>query len=54
VNALDTQYVDCPEGTYVAEQTGGKLALVDEAGHCAQTEMPEETVSIVIDFLNHI
>jgi pimeloyl-ACP methyl ester carboxylesterase len=39
------------EGKYIAEQTRGTLALVDGAGHYPQTEMPEETTPIVIDFL---
>jgi pimeloyl-ACP methyl ester carboxylesterase len=39
------------EGTYIAEQTGGKLELIDGAGHYPQTEMPEETTPIVIEFL---
>jgi pimeloyl-ACP methyl ester carboxylesterase len=39
------------EGKYIAEQTGGTLALVEGAGHYPQTEMPEKTTPIVIDFL---
>ncbi len=41
------------EGKYVAEKTGGKLVLVEGAGHYPQTEMPEKTAPIVIDFLKH-
>lgn len=39
------------EGRYIAEQTGGDLALIEGAGHYPQTEMPEKTTPIVIDFL---
>lgn len=40
------------EGRIVAERTGGKLAIIDGAGHYPQSEMPEETASVVIGFLN--
>jgi pimeloyl-ACP methyl ester carboxylesterase len=39
------------EGKYIAGKTGGTLALVEGAGHYPQTEMPEKTTPIVIDFL---
>jgi pimeloyl-ACP methyl ester carboxylesterase len=39
------------EGRIIADQTGGKLALIEGAGHYPQTEMPENTTQIVIDFL---
>ena len=39
------------EGKYIAGKTGGTLALVEAAGHYPQTEMPEKTTPIVIDFL---
>jgi pimeloyl-ACP methyl ester carboxylesterase len=39
------------EAHYIAEQTSGSVALVEGAGHYPQTEMPEETAWIVIDFL---
>jgi pimeloyl-ACP methyl ester carboxylesterase len=42
------------EGKYVAEQTGGRLDLVEGAGHYPQTEMPERTAPIVIDFLKRV
>lgn len=38
-------------GQYLADQTGGKLELVDGAGHYPQTEMPEITSPIILDFL---
>lgn len=39
------------EARYIAEQTSGQLALIEGAGHYPQTEMPEKTAAIVIDFL---
>jgi len=39
------------EGEYIAQQTGGRLVLVEGAGHYPQTEMPEKTTPVVIDFL---
>jgi pimeloyl-ACP methyl ester carboxylesterase len=39
------------EARYVAEQTGGRMALIEGAGHYPQTEMPEKTGDLVIDFL---
>ncbi len=39
------------EGRNVAEQASGTLALIEGAGHYPQTEMPEKTAAIVIDFL---
>lgn len=39
------------EGRIVAGKTGGTLALVEGAGHYPQTEMPEKTTPLVIDFL---
>lgn len=39
------------EGTFIAEQTGGNLELVEGAGHYPQTEMPEKVAPIIIEFL---
>lgn len=39
------------EGRYIAEQTGGTLELIEGVGHYPQTEMPENTAPIVVDFL---
>jgi pimeloyl-ACP methyl ester carboxylesterase len=39
------------EGKYVTRETGGRLELIDGAGHYPQTEMPEKTASIIINFL---
>jgi pimeloyl-ACP methyl ester carboxylesterase len=40
------------EGKTVAQQAGGNLELIEGAGHYPQTEMPEKTTPIVVDFLN--
>jgi pimeloyl-ACP methyl ester carboxylesterase len=40
------------EGRTVANKIGGTLSLVEGSGHYPQSEMPEETAQIVIDFLN--
>ncbi len=39
------------EGKFIAEQTGGQLELVQGAGHYPQTEMPDETTPLIVDFL---
>ena len=39
------------EGQFVAAHTGGKLELIEGAGHYPQTEMPEKTIPLVMDFL---
>jgi pimeloyl-ACP methyl ester carboxylesterase len=39
------------EGKLVAEQTGGNLALITGAGHYPQTEMPEQTTPVILEFL---
>jgi pimeloyl-ACP methyl ester carboxylesterase len=39
------------EGKYLAQQTKGKLELIEGAGHYPQTEMPDKTAHLVIDFL---
>jgi pimeloyl-ACP methyl ester carboxylesterase len=39
------------EGKIIAEQTGGSLELIEGAGHYPQTEMPEKTAPVVVDFL---
>jgi pimeloyl-ACP methyl ester carboxylesterase len=41
------------EGKYIVKRTGGKLELIEGAGHYPQTEMPEETIPKIIDFLDH-
>jgi pimeloyl-ACP methyl ester carboxylesterase len=50
----DPDFADlAEEGAYIAEKIGGKLELIDGAGRYPQTEMPEKTASIVVDFLNY-
>ena len=39
------------EGRYITEQTHGELELIEGAGHYPQTEMPDETNPIVVNFL---
>ena len=39
------------EGAFIASQTGGTLSLIDGAGHYPQTEMPDQTGPIILDFL---
>ncbi len=40
------------EGRIVANEIGGTMALVEGSGHYPQSEMPEETTQIVLDFIN--
>ena len=42
------------EGKYLAQHIGGKLELMEGAGHYPQTEMPEKTAPLVIDFLKGV
>ena len=42
------------EGQYLAEAIGGKLILIEGAGHYPQTEMPELTAPAVLDFLRQV
>jgi pimeloyl-ACP methyl ester carboxylesterase len=39
------------EGRILAERTGGRLEVVEGAGHYPQAEMPDKTAPIVLDFL---
>jgi pimeloyl-ACP methyl ester carboxylesterase len=39
------------EGKELADLTGGKLEMIDGAGHYPQSEMPEATAQVVIAFL---
>jgi pimeloyl-ACP methyl ester carboxylesterase len=39
------------EARIVAGQTGGSVALIDGAGHYPQTEMPDKTGPIILQFL---
>lgn len=48
----DSDFPDpAAEGKYIASQIRGSLELIYGAGHYPQTEMPEVTAPIVIDFL---
>jgi pimeloyl-ACP methyl ester carboxylesterase len=42
------------EGQYLAEKVGGKLVLIEGAGHYPQTEMPEKTAQAVLEFLRQV
>jgi pimeloyl-ACP methyl ester carboxylesterase len=42
------------EANYIVEQTGGQLALIEEAGHYPQTEMPDKTTPVIMEFLQSI
>jgi pimeloyl-ACP methyl ester carboxylesterase len=39
------------EGEFIAQTTGGTLAMIEGAGHYPQTEMPERTTPIILEFL---
>jgi pimeloyl-ACP methyl ester carboxylesterase len=41
------------EGRLIAEQTGGKLELVEGAGHYPHAELPEKTASVLLKFFKH-
>ena len=55
---MGTKDPDFPDPTgearYIAEQTGGTIALIEGAGHYPQTEMPEETASVILNFLKQV
>ena len=42
------------EAHFIAQQTGGSTAVVEGAGHYPQTEMPETTAAIILDFLEKV
>ncbi len=42
------------EANYIVEQTGGQLALIEDAGHYPQTEMPDKTTPVIIEFLQSV
>jgi pimeloyl-ACP methyl ester carboxylesterase len=42
------------EANYIVAQTGGQLALIDGAGHYPQSEMPESTTPVILDFLQSV
>ncbi len=47
----DPDFDPIAEGKCIATQTGGKLEMIDGAGYYPQTEMPEKTAPLIIDFL---
>jgi len=53
---MGTKDPDFPDPTgeaqYIAEQTNGRLALIEGAGHYPQTEMPDKTGEVILDFLH--
>lgn len=55
---MGTQDPDFPdpagEGAFIAAQTGGRLALIEGAGHYPQTEMPDQTGPVILDFLQKL
>ena len=52
---MGTQDPDFPdpaaEAEYIAAQTGGRVALIEGAGHYPQTEMPDKTGAAILSFL---
>ena len=42
------------EGQYLVEKIGGRLVMIEGAGHYPQTEMPEQTASAVLEFLKQV
>jgi pimeloyl-ACP methyl ester carboxylesterase len=39
------------EANYIAGQTRGQLVLIEGGGHYPQTELPEQTLPVILDFL---
>jgi pimeloyl-ACP methyl ester carboxylesterase len=39
------------EARYIGEQVGGKVVMIDGAGHYPQTEMPDKVAPIILEFL---
>lgn len=52
---MGTQDPDFPnpqaEARFIANQTNGRTAFIDGAGHYPQTEMPDKTTPVILDFL---
>jgi pimeloyl-ACP methyl ester carboxylesterase len=53
--AMGTKDPDWPDPTaearFIAEKTGGQLALIEGAGHYPQMEMPDQTIPAILKFL---
>jgi pimeloyl-ACP methyl ester carboxylesterase len=48
----DPDWPDPPaEAHFIAEKTGGQLALIEGAGHYPQMEMPDQTIPAILQFL---
>jgi pimeloyl-ACP methyl ester carboxylesterase len=47
----DPDFDPLAEGKYIVAQTGGQLEMIEGAGHYPQTEMPEITAPLIVDFL---
>lgn len=55
MGAKDPDFPDpMAEGGYLAEKIGGRLVLIEGAGHYPQTEMPEKTAPAVLEFLRQV
>ncbi len=53
MGSKDPDFADpAAEGRYIAEHTGGRLVVIQGAGHYPQTEMPEQAGEIVLNFLH--
>lgn len=53
IGTKDPDYPDpTAEGTYLAERTGGRLELIDGVGHYPQAEAPEQTATVIDDFIS--
>lgn len=52
MGTLDPDYVDPEEeAQWIADKMGGKVALIEDAGHYPQAEKPDQTVHILLTFL---
>jgi pimeloyl-ACP methyl ester carboxylesterase len=48
----DPDFLDpVAEARFIAQRTGGRMVLVEGAGHYPQTEVPDETAPMIVDFL---
>jgi pimeloyl-ACP methyl ester carboxylesterase len=54
MGSKDPDFDPLAEGKFIAEQTGGRLKMIEGAGHYPQTEMPEVIAPVVLDFLKRL
>jgi pimeloyl-ACP methyl ester carboxylesterase len=48
----DPDFADpAAEAQFIAQQTGGRTAFIEGAGHYPQAEMPDQTAPVILDFL---